>query len=85
MQNSTLEAIITNNGTWYKVSIISVEYGFSQMLKDGKWVNTTSEPQRFEEEILVFGKTFSSKETAEEFTKGKPFKSIFKNLQKNWK
>jgi hypothetical protein len=80
----TLEAKIIRQGHWPKIQIVSVAYGFNQRLQDGKWVNTTSEPQRIESEILTFGKCFSNDEEAEKFMNTKHFKSLFKNLQKNW-
>ena len=79
-----IEAKIINTGTWMKIQIVSVSYGFSQMLKDGEWVNTTAEPQRFEDEVLTLGKYFSSAKEAEDFMKTKSFKSLFKNIEKNW-
>ena len=79
-----LESKIENNGTWTRIYILSVEYGFSQMLKDGKWVNTTDEPQRFETVILTLGKSFADYTSAESFMKTKAFKAIFKAVGKNW-
>jgi len=80
----TIEAQINSKGTWKSITIISVTYGFSQILKDGKWVNTTSEPERCEDEILTLGKCFMNSEDAEKFMNTKAFKSLFKSLQKNW-
>jgi hypothetical protein len=79
-----IEVKIINTGSWVKIQIVSVTEGFSQTLKNGKWVNSTSEPQRFEDEILTLGKYFSSNESAEKFMSTKSFKSLFKNLEKNW-
>ena len=79
-----LESKIENNGTWTRIHIVFVEYGFSQMLKDGKWENTTDEPQRFETVILTLGKSFADYTSAESFMKTKAFKAIFKAVEKNW-
>jgi len=79
-----LESKIENNGTWTRIHIVSVEYGFSQMLKGDKWVNTTDEPQRFESVIITLGKSFSDYTSAEAFIKTKAFKAIFKAVEKNW-
>ncbi len=68
-----------------KVSIVSVTTGFAQMLENGKWVNTTPEPQSSETEILTFGKFFSSELECEKFIAGKLFKSVFSNIEKNCK
>jgi hypothetical protein len=80
----TIESKIIKTAYSTKITIVSVEYGFSQVLKDGKWVNTTSEPERFEDEILTLGKYFINSEDAEKFMNTKAFKSLFKSLQKNW-
>lgn len=77
-----IQSKIVTVGSWVKVQIVSVTEGFAQTLKDGKWVNTTSEPQRFEDEILTLGKHFSNSEEAEQFTKSKFFKSILKQTIK---
>jgi hypothetical protein len=79
-----IESKIINTFPCVKITIVSVEYGFSQILKDGKWVNTTSEPERFEDEILTLGKYFINSEDAEKFMNTKAFKSLFKSVQKNW-
>lgn len=79
-----IEAKITQKSYWIQVAIVSVTEGFSQRLEGGKWVNTTTEPQRFEEEILRLGKCFSDDLEAEKFMKTKAFKSILKSVQKNW-
>ena len=83
-QNITIEAITKNRGVWIEIQIVSVYYGFSQILKDGKWVNRTSNPERFEDAILTFAKCFESDAEANEFMKTKKFKSILKNIEKNW-
>lgn len=80
---ATIEIKITNSG-YFKVQIISVEYGFSQILRDGKWVNTTSEPQRFENEILTIGKVFDEEADAKAFLKTKLFKDLHKAVLKNY-
>ena len=80
----TLEAKIIRLSHWPKIQIVSVTYGFSQRLQNGKWVNTTHEPERVESEILTLGKCFSNDEEAEKFMNTKHFKSLFKNLEKNW-
>jgi hypothetical protein len=80
----TIEAKIINTNSWLKIKIVSITEGFSQTLKDGKWVNTTSTPQRFEDEILTLGKYFSNELEAEKFMNTKSFKSLFKNIEKNW-
>jgi hypothetical protein len=67
-----------------KVSIVSVTVGFSQVLKNGHWVNTTDNPQRFETEILAFGQCFSSESECEKFIATKAFKSVLASIQKNW-
>ena len=79
-----VEAKIISTGSWIKIQIVSVTEGFSQTLKDGKWVNTTTEPQRFEDELLTLGKHFLNNAEAEKFMNTKSFKSLFKNLEKNW-
>jgi hypothetical protein len=79
-----IESKIINTFPCVKITIVSVQYGFSQILKDGKWVNTTSEPERFEDEILTLGKYFINSEDAEKFMNTKAFKALFKSLQKNW-
>jgi hypothetical protein len=78
-----LEAKIISTGTWKKIQIVSVTQDFSQTLENGKWVNTTVEPQRFEDEILTFGKYFRDNAEAEKFMDTKIFKSTFKSIQKN--
>jgi len=79
-----IEAKIINAGFWMKIQIVSVTEGFSQILKDGKWVNQTVEPERFEDEILTFGKCFANTVEIEKFMNTKSFKSLLKNLQKTW-
>lgn len=79
-----IEAKIISTGSWKKIQVVFVTEGFSQTLKDGKWVNTTSEPQRFEDEVLTLGKYFTDNVEAEKFMNTKTFKSLFKNLEKNW-
>jgi hypothetical protein len=80
----TIEAKIINSDYWFKIQIISVSYGFSQQLMDGKWVNTTEEPERHETEILTLGKYFEGEKEAQEFMDKKCFKSLIKNLATNW-
>lgn len=82
--NQTIEFKVINTGTWYKIQIVSVSYGFSQTLKNGEWVNTTIEPQRQETEILTLGKYFNTNLDAEKFFTTKQFKSLFKNIKTNW-
>lgn len=86
MNNShdTIEPVIINTGVWCKIQIVIVNYGFSQILKDGKFVNTTIEPERYETEVLTIGKCFSDVNDAQDFMKTKQFKSLLKNIQKNW-
>ena len=79
---NTIEAKTVKTATWVKIQIVSVQYGFSQTLQDGKWVNTTSEPQRFETEILTLGKYFESNTEAEKFMQTKAFKNLLKQVQK---
>jgi hypothetical protein len=81
----TIEAKIINTGTWDQIQIVSVTYGYSQRIQNNQWVNTTVEPQRFEDEILTLGKYFSDNEEALKFMNTKSFKSLFKNIEKNWK
>jgi hypothetical protein len=81
---TNIEAKIINNGTWFKITVVSFAYGFAQTLKDGKWVNTTDEPQRFESEVLTLGRSFVDHSDADAFMKTKPFKSLLKTLQKSW-
>lgn len=81
---TTIEVKITNTGYYFEVVIVSVEYGFSQMLKEGKWVNTTTEPKRFETEILTIGKRFDEKVDAEAFLNTKFFKDLHKAVLKNF-
>lgn len=79
-----IETKIINTGSWMKIQIVSVTEGFKQTLKDGKWVNTTLEPERFEEEVLTLGKYFLDYSEAFNFLNTKSFKSLFKNIEKNW-
>lgn len=79
-----IEAKIITVGSWEKIQIVSVTEGFSQILKNGQWVNTTTEPQKFEDEILTLGTHFNDIAAAEKFMNTKHFKSLFKNIQKNW-
>jgi hypothetical protein len=66
-----------------KIQIVSVTEGFSQTLVNGKWVNKTSEPQIFEDELLTIGKCFSDSEEASKFINTKFFKSLFKAIEKH--
>ena len=79
-----IEAKIIRVGSWPKIQIVSVTEGFSQTLQNGKWENTTLEPQRFEKEILTLGKCFFDNAEAEKFMTTKAFKSLFKSIEKNW-
>jgi hypothetical protein len=79
-----IEAKIINTSFWIKISIVSVTEGYSQILKDGKWVNSKSIPERFEDEILTLSKCFSDNESAEKFMNTNFFKSLLKNIEKNW-
>jgi len=79
-----IEAKIISTGTWIKIQIVSVTEGYSQTLKDGKWVNTTLEPQIFEEEVLTFGRCFSNETEATKFMSTKSFNRLFTSIQKNW-
>ena len=81
---TTIESKIINKGSWNVIQIISVTFGYSQILVDGKWVNTSSVPQRFEDEILTFGKYFNNESDAEKFMNTKQFKSLFKSIKNNW-
>jgi len=83
-RHMTIEAKTINTGTWVKITVVSVVYGFSQVLHGDKWINTTDEPQRFESEILTLGEYFTDYEAANVFMKTKAFKAILKTLQKNW-
>jgi len=78
-----IEAKIINTGTWDKIQIVSVQYGYSQRIVNNQWVNTTVEPQRFEDEILTLGKYFSDNAEALKFMETKFFKSLLKNIEKN--
>lgn len=80
----TIETKIINTGYCIKIQVVSVSYGFSQRIENNKWVNTTETPQRFEDEILTLGKYFADNLEAEKFIKTKSFKSLFKNIEKNW-
>ena len=80
----TIEAKIINTGTWDKIQIVSVQYGYSQRIENNQWVNTTIEPQRFEDEILTLGKYFSDNAEALKFMDTKFFKSLLKNIEKNY-
>ena len=80
----TIEYKIINTNVWPKVSIVSVEYGFSRTLVNGEWVNRTQQPERFETEILTFGKSFYNVEEAEKFVNSKKFKAIFKAVEKQF-
>jgi hypothetical protein len=80
-----IEAKIINTGAFMKITIVSVESGFSQMLKNGQWVNTTTEPEKFESELLTFGKSFFDETECEKFMATKIFKSVFQGIKKNWK
>ena len=82
--NQTIETKIINTGTWYKIQIVFVSYGFSQILKDGKWVNTSIKPEKQESEILTLGKYFNTITDAEKFITTKQFKSLLKNINTNW-
>jgi hypothetical protein len=79
---TTIEAKTVKTTSYIKVQIVSVQYGFSQTLQDGQWVNTTSEPQRFETEILTLGKYFESSSDTEKFMQTKAFKNLLKQVQK---
>jgi hypothetical protein len=79
----TAKIKIINSGTWIKIQIVSVTEGFSQTLVNGKWVNKTSEPQIFEDELLTIGKCFSDSEEASKFINTKFFKSLFKAIEKH--
>jgi hypothetical protein len=81
----TIETKIINTGSWIKIQVVSVTYGFTQQIENGQWVNTTKNPQRFEDEILTLGKYFADNLEAEKFMNTKSFKSLFKNIEKNWK
>lgn len=83
-KDMNIDVALINAGSWTKISIIDVQFGYSRMRKDGEWVNTTINPQRFESEILTLGKCFYNNEEAEKFMKTKPFKSLLNNLKKNW-
>ena len=83
MKNIQVKTI--SSGTWIQIQIVSITEGYSQILNlDGKWVNATSEPQIFEDEILTFGEYFSDDASAEEFMETKVFKSFLKIIKKNW-
>ena len=81
----TIEAKVARGVAWWSVAIIGVTEGYTQTLENGKWVNTTSQPQRFEEEIVTFGRCFESEATAQKFLQTKPFKAILKGIEKTWK
>jgi hypothetical protein len=81
----TIEAKIKTIGSYQKIVVVCLEKGFSQILIDGKFVNRTIEPEIFETEILTIEKCFEFVEDAEKFMKQKFFKSLFNNIQKNWK
>lgn len=83
--SSSIESRISeHSGGWLRISIISVTYGHSRILRDGEWVNTSQEPERYEEEILTLGKFFYSQLEAEQFINKKQFKALLKNISKNW-
>lgn len=82
--DTTIEANIIKPGSWCQITIVSVIYGFSQRLMDGKWVNTTAEPQRHETVILTIGKFFEDSIEAEKFMGTKFFKSLLNTVKKTW-
>ena len=78
----TTEVKIVNVGSWVKVQIINVDFVFSKILKDGKWVNMTHEPERFETELLTIEKHFFDFAAAEKYVAtNKTFKALLKMLQ----
>jgi hypothetical protein len=80
----TIESKIINSGYCLQIQIISVTFGYSQTIQNNQWVNTTVDPQRFEDVILTLGQYFSDTTEAQSFMQKKFFKSLFKNIQKNW-
>ena len=78
-----IEAKLISTGTWIQIQIVSVTYGYSQKIENNQWVNTTVDPQRFEDEVLTLGNYFSDNTEAKSFMQKKFFKSLFKNIQKN--
>jgi hypothetical protein len=77
-----IEAKIITVGSWEKVSIVAVQYGYTQHLENGQWVNSSSEPERHETEILTIGKHFESYKAAEKYMGTKFFKNLLKQVQK---
>jgi hypothetical protein len=80
--NMTTTVKIIRTGSWYKLSIVSVTEGHSQILKDGKWVNASSTIETFEDEILTLGKYFDTAVDAEKYAETKGFKQLLKLVQK---
>jgi hypothetical protein len=74
---------IINSGSWLQIQIISVTFGYCKTFQNNEWVNTTVEPQRFEDVVLTLGQYFSDTTEAQSFMQKKFFKSLFKNIQKN--
>ena len=72
-------------GHWPQVSIVHIEMGYSQRLLNGVWVNVENEAVPHVTELLKFGKYFENESKAEKFIESKAFKSILKNIEKNYK
>ena len=77
-----IQAKTIKTGSWVKISIVSFSEGFSQILKDGKWVNRSEKPETFEDEILTLGKYFEDRQAAEKYMETKGFKALLKLVQK---
>lgn len=80
----TTEVKIVNVGSWTKVQIVKVEFGFERFLQNGKWVNITAEPQKFETELLTIEHCFFDYTAAEKYVAtNKAFKALLKLVTKN--
>lgn len=79
---TTVEFKIESSLYYKEIKISSITPGWSQVLKDGKWVNHTYD--NYEETILTIGKVFNTDEEIATFTKTKFFKNLFKLVQKEY-
>lgn len=75
-----IEAVINRYSYYYKVAIVQITAGWTQILKDGEWVKHRYETNK--DEIVSIAKYFDTEEAAQKFIKTKPFERLMKLVEK---
>lgn len=75
-----VEAKILDKGQWQTIVIIAKSKGWTQIMKDGKWVNDRIEES--EDVVIQIGKLMSTEE-CNKYMQKPAFKQLLKFVEKN--